>query len=177
MTKVQLRMMGIRIRITTIIWSEVKQQNVWRQYDGAVSHTPHLPVCTAWVTGGIRIHCTVAELLLSGNTEMWWEMHVWNGPIHWYNLFVKEAGKARRRGCTLCKECICLEKGYKPAVNLSLRLRMRTQENIGNVVGVCYQPFDQEKAIVEVLCRQVEEASWLQALVCMWDFKQPGICW
>lgn len=72
---------------------------------------------------------------------------------------MKEVGKARRRGCTPCKEYICLEKGYKPAVNLSLRLRMRTLENIGNVVGVCYQPFDQEKAIVEVLCRQLEEAS------------------
>lgn len=55
-------------------------------------------------------------------------------------------------------DCICLEKGYKPAVNLSLRVRMRTLENIGDVVGVCYQPFDQEKETAEVLYRQLEEA-------------------
>ena len=44
------------------------------------------------------------------------------------------------------------------------------------VMGVCYRPPDEEEEVNEAFYRQLEVASWSQALVLMGDFNNPDIC-
>jgi len=60
----------------------------------------------------------------------------------------------------------------------SLWVRIKGRAGKGDViVGVCYRPPNQEDQVNEALCRQIGEASHLQAMIHMGDFNHPGICW
>lgn len=74
-------------------------------------------------------------------------------------------------------ECTKLCLGVDDESVESLSVRVTGQTSKGDTVrGVCYRPPDQEKEVDEVFNRQVEVASWSQALVLTGDFNHPDIC-
>lgn len=74
-------------------------------------------------------------------------------------------------------ECTKLGLGVDDESVESLSVRVTGQTSKGDTVrGVCYRPPDQEKEVDEVFNRQVEVASWSQALVLTGDFNHPDIC-
>jgi len=74
-------------------------------------------------------------------------------------------------------ECIKLGLGADEEGVESLRVRIKGQAHIGDViVGVYYRPPDQEEE-VEVFYRQLQAALQSQALVLMGHFNHPDISW
>ncbi|PKU43877.1 egf-like repeat and discoidin i-like domain-containing protein 3 [Limosa lapponica baueri] len=60
----------------------------------------------------------------------------------------------------------------------SLWVGIRDQGNNGNlVVGVYYKPPDQGEPTDEAFLLQLQEASCSKALILLWDFSHPNICW
>ena len=71
---------------------------------------------------------------------------------------------------------LCLGSGDQLTESLWVRVKGRTA--MGDItVEICYTPPDQEDSVDEVLYRQIETASCLQALVLMGNFNHPDICW
>jgi len=66
--------------------------------------------------------------------------------------------------------------GEKPTESLWVSIKGRA--GTGDIiVGVCCWPPDQEDQVDKCLYRQLGAASCSQALVLMWTFNHPNICW
>ncbi|PKU34188.1 dtw domain-containing protein 2 [Limosa lapponica baueri] len=59
----------------------------------------------------------------------------------------------------------------------NLWVRIKEQNNIGHIAGVCYRLPDQKEQVDEAFYRQLEVASHSQALVLMGDLNYADICW
>lgn len=69
---------------------------------------------------------------------------------------------------------LCL--GMDEELAESPRVMTSGQTNIVDVVlGVCYGPPGEEEEVDGTFFRQLEEASWSQALVFMGDFNHPDV--
>ncbi|KAK4807081.1 hypothetical protein QYF61_018422 [Mycteria americana] len=97
-------------------------------------------------------------------TETWWdESHDWSAAINGYRLFRRDRQGRRGGGVALyIKKWIDCEE-------LSLKNSHEQVESLW--------PPDQGEPIDEAALLQLQEASCSQALVLLWDFNHPNICW
>ncbi|PKU33231.1 hypothetical protein llap_16465 [Limosa lapponica baueri] len=57
-------------------------------------------------------------------------------------------------------------------------VRIRGKANKADVmVGVCYTPANQDEEADEIFYKHLGEVSQSLALVLMWDFNLPDVCW
>ncbi|PKU27748.1 dtw domain-containing protein 2 [Limosa lapponica baueri] len=120
---------------------------------------------------------------LIGIMKRWWDgSYDWSVGMEGHRLFRKD--RQGRRGGSVALyvngqlECmeICLGMIEEPTESLWVRIKGRAR-TVDITVRVCYRLPDQEDLADEALYRQTGASSHSQALVLMWEFNHPNICW